>query len=161
MSHCAGRTQSARRCCSSLTEGLTKYFETEAPQLQTLIFTQWSCELFPLAVGSNSFWQFVLFERLWRETKGILPCAPISFSLFVYVSLRGWSDIPFDPYAGRRFTKRALCNVENLSICYVHVDLMESEMVSARWGSMLTNLILNIAPLAPSLLAKGFWIPNK
>ncbi len=29
-------------------------------------------------------------------------------------------------------------------------------MVSARWGSKLANLILNIAPLAPSLLAKGF-----
>lgn len=155
MSHCAGRTQSARRCCSSLTEGLTKYFETEAPQLQTLIVTQWSCELFPLAVGSNSFWQFVLFERLWRETKGILLCTPISFSLFVYVSLRGWSDIPFDAYAGRRFTKRAFCYVKNLSICYVRVDLMESEMASAPRGSTLANLILNITILAPSLLAKG------
>ncbi len=32
-------------------------------------------------------------------------------------------------------------------------------MVSARWGSKLANLILNIAPLAPSLLAKGFEFP--
>lgn len=70
MRHCTGRTQSARRCCSSLTEGLTKYFETEAPQLQTLIVTQWSCELFPLAVGSNSFWPFVLFERLGGKQRG-------------------------------------------------------------------------------------------
>lgn len=60
----------------------------------------------------------------------------------MYVSLRGWSDIQFDPYAGRRFTKRVLCNVENLSICYVRVDLMEFEMVSARWGSTLVNLFL-------------------
>lgn len=154
MSHCTGRTQSARRCCSSLTEGLTKYFETEAPQFQTLIVTQWSCELFPLAVGSNSFWQFVLFEQLWRETKRILPSAPISFFLFVYVSLRGWSDIPFDP--DRHFTKKALCNMENVWILWWFDEACNS---LSSWCSALVNLILNMALLAPWLLARGFEFP--
>lgn len=40
MSHCPGLTHSARQRCSSLTEGLTKCFATEAPQLKTLMATQ-------------------------------------------------------------------------------------------------------------------------
>lgn len=68
--------------------------------------------------------------------------------------------MPFDQYAGRRFTKRAYCYVKNsLRIRYVRVDLMESEMASAPRGSTLANLILNIALLAPSLSANGCEFP--